>query len=201
MARSRPFAFNTGNTINGTIQIGDIAIGIDSMDYSSDIGGVKWWMGPDEELGYVICLPDPNSRRPLKFGLRTGLGFLRTSGFSDESFLNIVNYIAREQGHSTFNTISEAEAWLGEIGYPTTYNTNWDDITPTPTKSPAATPSRTPSVSISRTPKGYAYRLVEPTRRRQYQSRDQLVSLQYNSSKTATWVRIQRSVSISRTPR
>ncbi len=152
MARSRPFAFNTGNTINGTIQIGDIAIGIDSMDYSSDIGGVKWWMGPDEELGYVICLPDPNSRRPLKFGLRTGLGFLRTSGFSDESFLNIVNYIAREQGHSTFNTISEAEAWLGEIGYPTTYNTNWDDITPTPTKSPAATPSRTPSVSISRTP-------------------------------------------------
>ena len=152
MARSRPFAFNTGNTINGTIQIGDIAIGIDSMDYSSNIGGVKWWMGPDEELGYVICLPDPNSTRPLKFGLRTGLGFLRTNGFSDNSFLSIVNYIAREQGHPTFDTVSEAETWLGEIGYPTTYNTNWDDITPTPTKSPAATPSRTPSVSISRTP-------------------------------------------------
>jgi len=204
MARSRPFAFNTGNTINGTIQIGDIAIGIDSMDYSSDIGGVKWWMGPDEELGYVICLPDPNSRRPLKFGLRTGLGFLRTSGFSDESFLNIVNYIAREQGHSTFNTISEAEAWLGEIGYPTTYNTNWDDITPTPTKSPAATPSRTPSVSISRTPSvtpSISFSRT-PTRTPSISvTRSVSITPSITPSKTATpGVSQTPSVSISRTP-
>jgi hypothetical protein len=50
---TRPFAYNPSRTpITGTIQVGDIAIGVDALDYSSNPGGVKWWMGPDEELGY-----------------------------------------------------------------------------------------------------------------------------------------------------
>ena len=33
MAIFRPFAYNTGTTIPGTIQIGNLAIGVDNLDY------------------------------------------------------------------------------------------------------------------------------------------------------------------------
>lgn len=57
MATTRPFAYNTGLPIDGTIQVGSLAIGDSQQDYSSNPGGVTWWMGPDEELGYVIADP------------------------------------------------------------------------------------------------------------------------------------------------
>jgi hypothetical protein len=57
MATSRPFAYNTGSTISGTEQVGDIAIGTPDVGFVSS--GVQWWNGPDEELGYVICKPVP----------------------------------------------------------------------------------------------------------------------------------------------
>ena len=57
MATSRPFAYNTGSSIPGTDQVGDIAAG---TPYSSfEDTGLEWWNGPDEELGYVVCLPVP----------------------------------------------------------------------------------------------------------------------------------------------
>ena len=40
MSTSRPFAYNTGSTISGTIQLGDLAIGVDPLDYTGGIGGV-----------------------------------------------------------------------------------------------------------------------------------------------------------------
>jgi hypothetical protein len=58
MPTSRPFAYNTGSTINGTEQIGDLAIGVEQERYDENWGSVKWWMGPDEDLGYVICRPN-----------------------------------------------------------------------------------------------------------------------------------------------
>jgi hypothetical protein len=39
MATSRPFAYNTGSTISGTEQIGDLAIGVDDLDYDGGVGG------------------------------------------------------------------------------------------------------------------------------------------------------------------
>jgi len=39
MATTRPFAYNTGSTIDGTTQIGNIAIGVSDQDYSQDPGG------------------------------------------------------------------------------------------------------------------------------------------------------------------
>ncbi len=50
MSTSRPFAYNTGSTISGTIQLGDLAIGVDQLDYTGGVGGVRWWEGPDEDL-------------------------------------------------------------------------------------------------------------------------------------------------------
>jgi len=66
MATTRPFAYNTGSTINGTTQVGNISIGVSDQDYSQDPGGVKWWMGPDEELGYVIAHEVPTGDQPTE---------------------------------------------------------------------------------------------------------------------------------------
>lgn len=52
MATTRPFAINTGSTIAGTTQFGDLAVGTPN-DWSE--GGVQWYNGPDEDLGYVIA--------------------------------------------------------------------------------------------------------------------------------------------------
>ena len=56
MATARPFAYNTGAPISGTTQTGDLAVGVSDEPYSDNYGGVIWWNGPDEELGYVIEL-------------------------------------------------------------------------------------------------------------------------------------------------
>jgi hypothetical protein len=64
MSTTRPFAYNTGPSIPGTTQVGDIAIGVDALDYSENPGGVKWWNGPDEDLGYVIAHPVSGNTQP-----------------------------------------------------------------------------------------------------------------------------------------
>lgn len=58
MATSRPYAFNSGDTISETIQIGDIAIATSNTNLQST--GLEWFNGPDEDLGYVVCTPNPN---------------------------------------------------------------------------------------------------------------------------------------------
>ena len=58
MATTRPFSRNTGLPIYGTTQYGNIVTGDISVDYSDNYGGIKWWMGPDEDLGYVIAHED-----------------------------------------------------------------------------------------------------------------------------------------------
>ena len=58
MSTSRPFAYNpSGTPISGTEQVDDIAIGTPDVGFVST--GLEWWNGPDEDLGYVICLPVP----------------------------------------------------------------------------------------------------------------------------------------------
>jgi hypothetical protein len=64
MATTTPLAYNTGSTISGTIQVGNLAVGTTVQDYSSNLGGVTWWMGPDEELGYVIAKPISGNTQP-----------------------------------------------------------------------------------------------------------------------------------------
>ena len=64
MATTTPFAYNTGTTISGTIQVGQIAVGTTSQEYSTNIGGVQWWMGPDQNLGYVITVPVSGNTQP-----------------------------------------------------------------------------------------------------------------------------------------
>jgi len=57
MAIQKIFAYNTGSPISGTTQVGDIAVSNVNIQYSENYGGLQWWGGPDESLGYVIAYP------------------------------------------------------------------------------------------------------------------------------------------------
>lgn len=61
MATTRSFAYNTGSTINGTTQVGDLAVGTPSDGYSNK---PQFWEGPDEDLGYIIAAPVPANNQP-----------------------------------------------------------------------------------------------------------------------------------------
>jgi hypothetical protein len=64
MATSRSFAYNTGSPISGTEQVGNLAVSVDLLDYTISPGGVQWWQGPDQDLGYVIAHTVPNDTQP-----------------------------------------------------------------------------------------------------------------------------------------
>jgi hypothetical protein len=48
MATARPFAYNSGTTIPGTQQVGNLSIGAPTSGFTSN---PQYWNGPDEELG------------------------------------------------------------------------------------------------------------------------------------------------------
>lgn len=55
--KTRPFTLNTGSAIAGTKQVGFIAaVTGDTLNPSPS----TWYMGPDEDLGYIICSPYPS---------------------------------------------------------------------------------------------------------------------------------------------
>jgi hypothetical protein len=147
MPTSRVFAFNTGSTISGTEQYGSIAIGVASdVNYTANYGGVRWFMGPDEELGYVIAQSVPSLDQPNPDNAECGVGFFRTDGFNDNGFIEIVNVIASGMGFFTAST--DSYNWLISNGYWTSFN----PPTPTPTPSSTVIPTLTPTPTPTPTP-------------------------------------------------
>lgn len=103
----RPFAYNpSGLTISGTINVGDICIGIEAMDYSTNIGGLEWYSGADEINRYIIC--HSGGIHNTADGGTTNIGFFGTSDKTNESFLDLVNYISGEN----YTLVSDATTWL-----------------------------------------------------------------------------------------
>ena len=143
--RSRPFAYNnTGLPISGTTPYDTLVVGDIETDYSSDYGGIKWWMGPDEELGYVIGNSRPGGQ-PVPSGV-TGtaqLGFWRSKFKTNESFLDLANYIGAKNGQPPFANTTDAENWLNSQGYYSSFNVPTPSVTSTSTPTP--TPSMTPT--------------------------------------------------------
>jgi len=121
MATTRPFAYNTGSTISGTDQVGNLAIGNTNIRYDLDIGGVKWWMGPDEDLGYVIAHQTPDGTQPNPLLIPAYLGFWRSNTKTDGSFIDLANWVAN--GQQTFTDATTASIWLTNNGY-------WNSYTP-----------------------------------------------------------------------
>ena len=118
MATTTPFAFNTGSTIAGTSQVGQIAVGTSPQEYSLDLGGVKWWMGPDEELGYVVTVPVSGNTQPTPIiGVDASIGFYRSDLLTDNSFVNLTNIVFSQ----SFTSATDASIWLTNNGYWTSY--------------------------------------------------------------------------------
>jgi hypothetical protein len=137
MAFARPFAYNTGTTIPGTEQIGDLSIGTPTSGFTSN---PQYWNGPDEQLGYIIAqsVSDNSQPTPL-FGITASVGFFRTEDFTDGSFVALSETISQQ----SFATAADAKTWLNDNGYWTSYESlpspsPTPTITPTPTSTQAA---------------------------------------------------------------
>jgi len=121
MATSRPFAYNTGSTITGTEQVGSIAIGTPTSGFTST--GLRWWSGPDEDLGYVIAHTVPSGTQPNPVGVPAYIGFWRTPSKTDNNFISLSQYVSSFTGTpQTFANASAAKTWLNSAGY----WTSWD---------------------------------------------------------------------------
>jgi len=156
MSTSRPFAYNPSPNpqIDGTDQVGDIAIGIDpNLDYFGGVGGVQWWEGPDEELGYIVAKPVLSLDQPNPLNIPAGVAFGR-SLFTEQAFILLAESLS---SGVTFATGNDASTWLTINGYwntwvfitPTPTSTNLPTLTPTPTNTLTPTVTQTPTTSAT----------------------------------------------------
>ena len=123
MSISKPFAYNTGAQISGTTQYGDLAVGDGEFNYGNNYGGVTWWGGPDEELGYVIGGVVPGGQPvPVGVGGPAYVGFWRSELLTNESFLSLANFIGSENAQPPFTSTTDAVTWLNNNGYYTSYS-------------------------------------------------------------------------------
>ena len=117
MSTSRPFAYNTGSTITGTIQVGNLAIGTPTAGFTAT--GLRWWNGPDEDLGYVIAQSVPEGNQPTPFtGITAYVGFFRSSSLNESSFIDIAQRVSTNQ---TFASGNAAYLWLTGNSYWTSW--------------------------------------------------------------------------------
>ena len=124
MPTARPFSYNTGSTITGTIQVGSLAIGIPTNGFDST--GLKWWSGPDEDLGYVIAHPTPAGNQPNQFSIPAFLGFWRSDLKTEESFIGLAEYVSNTiNDPQTFTGGTQANTWLNNNGYWSSYQDVW----------------------------------------------------------------------------
>ena len=114
MATARPFAYNTGSTITGTTQIGSLAVGTPSSGFT---GNPKWWNGPDEDLGYVICRPNTSGNQPNPDNVPAYIRFSRSKLKTDQSFINLVNSVFNQ----TFTGTTQCSSYLTTNGYWTSW--------------------------------------------------------------------------------
>jgi len=145
MPTSRPFAYNTGGNISGTIQVGSLAVGYPTTGFT----GTEWWNGPDEELGFVIANPVPDDGQPTPVsGQTASVGFFRTNGFNDEEFLEIANTLLNDN----YTNAALASSDLTANGFWNSYVAPTPTPSPSPTPTPTITPTPTPTPTITPTP-------------------------------------------------
>jgi len=119
MATTTPLAYNpSASPISGTSQVGTLSVGTSPQDYSISPGGVPWWMGPDEELGYVIGVSVPGNTQPTPIsGVTASVGFYRSTGLTDISFVELTN----QTFDQNFSSATDASIWLTTNGYWNSY--------------------------------------------------------------------------------
>lgn len=106
MATTRPFAAYNGITPEGTEKVGNLLVGVTDQDYSSGPGETTWYMGPDEDPGYIIGMAvneEPN--------------FWRTADKTDQSMMDLINSIGPRFGATeSFKSLYEAKVFMDSVG-------------------------------------------------------------------------------------
>lgn len=113
MATTRPFARNTGGPISNSQQVGNIAIGTPGLDYSQNPGGVKWWMGPDEDNNYVIAKDVPAGNAPTVDGNVGTMGFWAVGNTDDAGYAIVASGVTGQN----FGSANSAAQYLNDNGY------------------------------------------------------------------------------------
>ena len=118
MAISRPFAYNpTLQTSGVSAQYGTFSVGFPDISYGTNPGGLKWWDGPDESLGYVIGTSLPTGGRVAPDGTIGNVQFWRTTAFTDSSYITLSNKITGQ----SFTSTQDASNYFFFNGYWTAY--------------------------------------------------------------------------------
>ena len=123
MITARPFGYNNGAPISGTLQFGNLVVG-DGVDlpYSNNYGGIRWWYGPNEELGYVIAQTNVDSNgnplQPSPTGDFASVGFFRTLGFNTQQYVKLASVVTNQN----FTGSTQAKTWLLSNGYWTSFD-------------------------------------------------------------------------------
>jgi len=134
MSITRPFAYNPGGDIANTNQSGTLVIGdIDVQDYSQNPGGVKFWMGPEEENKYVIVKSNPAQNTPTQTSAGAVGGIYATSqanpGYQTSgSDLNFM-ILAENASQQNFDTVTGALTYLNANSFYTNYVANSRPLT------------------------------------------------------------------------
>lgn len=132
MAVITPVTFNSGTTIGGTTQVGNLAAGTSPQDYSTEPGGLRWWATPDTENNYVIAHVNPNADQPNPLTIpNVRVGFWKTDK-TNPSFISWSQFIAKNDGDpQVFTSGNAAKTWLNNNGYWTSYEYQNTSLSPT----------------------------------------------------------------------
>lgn len=120
MSKSRAFAFNPSlEPPVGATQFGNVCV--ETSGWFMNTGGLKWYNGPDEDLGYVICHLDTIPKTAGSYSeiiSATSIGFWRTTSKTEPLFLELVSTTTGQ----IFASGSQARSWLHNNGYWTSYS-------------------------------------------------------------------------------
>jgi hypothetical protein len=118
MATSRTFAYNSSqSTIYCADNFSTLSVGAFSADFSSKPGELTWWMGPDEDIGYIIAIPVPEGNFPSPLGNISTVKFFRTTSLNDSEFIGLSKVVTGQ----SFATTADARNYLVSNGYWTNY--------------------------------------------------------------------------------
>jgi hypothetical protein len=123
MATITPVTFNSGSTIDGTTQVGQLAAGTSPQDYSTQPGGLRWWSTPNKDDGYIIAHVNTEANQPNPLSVpNVRVGFWKCDK-TEEAFIERVEYISLVDGTpQTFTGGTQAKEWLNDNGYWTSYS-------------------------------------------------------------------------------
>ena len=123
MGTYRPYAFNSGTTITGTLQVGYLAVSSGSTDWNAN--GVSWWMGPDEDPGYIIAVPwDTVAKQIVPYTSSTEGKYILATQYNTSTS----PYLSSDYG-STFQAISGGTLLISGRGTATSTNGQYMIVT------------------------------------------------------------------------